>query len=87
MVHTQQRQAVEPWETLEVDIHSVGIASRTGNKNIMLVVDCASKFPSAFSLPFKGTKEVARILANLRLTFGVPRTSVATVEVNSGQKY
>ena len=31
------------------------------------------RFSFAFPLPSKGTKEVARILANLCLTFGVPR--------------
>ena len=46
---------------------------RTGNQHILLVVDRASRFPFAFPLPSKGLKEVARILANLCLTFGVPR--------------
>ena len=72
-IATMPGQAVQPWETLQVDILSMGTTSRTGNKHILLVVDCASRFPFAFPLPSKGTKEVARILANLCLTFGVPR--------------
>ena len=51
----------------------MGTTSRTSNKYIPLVVDRVSRFPF--------------ILANLDLTSGVPRTPVATVEVNSGQKY
>ena len=66
-------RAVKPWETLEADILSMGTTSRTSNKYVLLVVDRASKFPFAFPLPSKGTKEVARILANLCLTFGVSR--------------
>ena len=66
-------RAVEPWETLEVDMLSMGAISRAGNKYVLLVVDRASRFPFRFILPSKGTKEVARILANFRLTFGVPR--------------
>ena len=72
-IATMPGRAVQPWETLQVDILSMGTTSRTGNKHILLVVDCASRFPFAFPLPSKGTKEVARILANLCLTFGVPR--------------
>ena len=66
-------RTVEPWETLEGDILSMGTTSRTGNKYIVLVVDRASRFPFAFPLPSKRTKKVARILANLCLTFGIPR--------------
>ena len=40
---------------------------------VHLVVDRASRFQFVFPLPFNGTKEVASILANLCLTFGVPR--------------
>ena len=57
----------------EIDILSMGTTSRTGNTYILLGVDRASRFPFAFPLPSEGTKEVARILANLCLTFGVPR--------------
>ena len=80
-------RTVEPWETLKVDTLSMGTTPRTGNKYILLVVDHVSRFPFASPLPSKGTKEVARILANLGLTSGVPRTPVATGEVNSDQKY
>ena len=72
-IATMPGRAVEPWETLEVDILSMGTTSRTGNKHILLAVDRASRFPFAFPLPSKGTKEVARILANVCLTYGVPR--------------
>ena len=72
-IPTMPGRAVEPWETLEVDILSMGTTSWTGNKHILLVVDRASRFPFAFPLRSKGTKEVARTLANLCLTFGVPR--------------
>ena len=72
-IATMPERAVEPWDTLEVDVLSMETASRTGNKYVLLVVDRASRFPFAFPLSSKGTKEVARILANLCLTFGVPR--------------
>ena len=65
-IATMPGRAVEPWVTLEVDILSMGTASRTGNKHILLEVDRASRFPFAFPLPSKGTKEVARILTNFR---------------------
>ena len=66
-------RAVEPWEILEVDILSIGTTPRAGNKYVLLVVDRDLRFPFGFPLPFKGAKEVSRILANLCLTFGVPR--------------
>ena len=72
-IATMPGRTVEPGETLEVDILSMGTISRTGNKYILLVVDRASRFPFAFPLPSKGTKKVGRILAYLCLTFGVPR--------------
>ena len=72
-IATMPGRTVEPWESLKVDILSMGTTSRTGNKHILLVVDRASRFPFAFPFPSKGTKEVARILANLCLTFWVPR--------------
>ena len=50
----------------------MGTTSRTNKKYILLLVDRVSRFPF--------------ILANLGLTSGVPRTSVATGKVNSGQK-
>ena len=48
----------------------MGTTSRAGNEYVLLV---------------KETKDVARILANLGLPFGVP-TSVTTSEDNFGQK-
>ena len=71
-------RAVEPWETLQVDILFIGTTCRKGSKYVLLEVDRASRFPFGFLLPLKGTKEVARILANLFLTFGSLKTSVAT---------
>ena len=64
---------MKPWETLEVDIFSMGTTSRAGNKYVLLVVDRASRLSFGFSLPSKGTKDVAWIFANLCLTFGAPR--------------
>ena len=58
-IATMPGRTVEPWETLEVDILSMGTTSRTGNKYIMLLVDRASRFPFAFPLPSEGSKEVA----------------------------
>ena len=71
---TMPGRAVEPWETLEEDIWSMGTTSRAGNKYVLLVADRVSRLPFGFSLPSKGTKDVAWIFANLCLTFGAPRT-------------
>ena len=43
-IATMPGRTVEPWETLEVDILSMGTTSRIGNKYILLVVDRASRF-------------------------------------------
>ena len=53
---TMPGRAVEPWETVEVDIFSMGTTSRAGNKYVLLVVDRTSRFPFVFFLPSKGTK-------------------------------
>ena len=53
---TMPGRAVEPWETLEVDIFSMETTSRAGNKYVLLVVDRTSRFPFVLSLPSKGTK-------------------------------
>ena len=68
-IATMPGRAVEPWETLEVDILFIETISRAGNKFILLVIDLASRFLFAFLLPSKGTKELGRILTNLCLTF------------------
>ena len=39
---------------------------------MLLVVDKASKFPFAYPLPSKDAHEVARLLLDLCLIFGVP---------------
>ena len=66
-------RAVDPWEELEIDLLTIDTTSRSNNKHILLVVDRASKFPFGFPLPTKEADGVARILAELCLTFGVPR--------------
>ena len=66
-------RAVDPWEELEIDLLTINTTSRSNNKHILLVVDRASKFPFGFPLPTKEADGVARILAELCLTFGVPR--------------
>ena len=62
---------LEPWEVLEVDLQKFPNTSEAGNE-YLLVVDKASKFPFAYPLPSKDAHEVARLLLDLCLTFGVP---------------
>ena len=66
-------RAVKPWETVEVDIWPMGTPSRAGIKYVLLVVNRASRLPFGFSLPFKGTKDVAWSFPNVCLAFGAPR--------------
>ena len=56
-IFTMPGRAVEPWETLEVDIFLMETTSWAGNKYVLLVVDRTSKSPFVFSLPSKGTKD------------------------------
>ena len=66
-------RAVDPWEELEMDLLAIDTTSLTNNKYVLLIVDRASKFPFGFPLPTKQAESVSRILAELCLTFGVPR--------------
>ena len=65
---------LEPWDELQIDILKIDTPSLTGNNYILLVVDRASKFPFGFPLETKQAVGVARVLVELCLTFGVPRT-------------
>ena len=56
-----------------MDILNIDTPSLSGNKYVLLVVDRASKFPFGFPLEIKHAVGVARVLAELCLTFGVPR--------------
>ena len=64
---------LEPWDELEMDILQIDTPATSGNKYVLLVVDRASKFPFGFPLESKQAVGVARILADLCLTFGVPK--------------
>ena len=64
---------LEPWDELQIDILIIDTPSLSGNKYVLLVVDRASKFPFGFPLETKQAVGVARVLAELCLTFGVPR--------------
>ena len=66
-------RSVEPWEELVIDLLAVDFPSESGNNYVLLVVDRASRFPFGFPLKSKGAVDVARVLAELCLTFGVPR--------------
>ena len=65
---------LDPWEELQMDILQIDVPSRVGNRYVLLVVDRASKFPFGFALPSKQAEGVARVLLELCLTFGVPKT-------------
>ena len=65
---------LEPWDELQMDILKIDTPSQTGNNYILLVVDRASKFPFGFPLETKQAVGVARVLVELCLTYGVPKT-------------
>ena len=44
---------LQPWEVLEMNIHDMGVRLAAGNKNLLVVVDRASKFRFAYPLPHK----------------------------------
>lgn len=60
----------------------VGVTPLTTNEHLLLVVDKASKFSSAFPLPLKQAEGVARELLYLCLTFRVPRV----IQCDGGRK-
>ena len=62
---------LRPWEVLEMDIHDMGEKSGTGNEYLLVIVDKASKFLFAYSLPTKADSNVAKKVLNFILTFGV----------------
>ncbi|CAB1118123.1 unnamed protein product [Ectocarpus sp. CCAP 1310/34] len=65
---------LEPWDELQMDILKIDTPSQTGNNYILLVVDRASKFPIGFPLETKQAVGVARVVVELCLTYGVPKT-------------
>lgn len=66
-------RTVQPWEELEMDLLSIDTTSQANNEYVLLIVDRASNLPFGFPLPAKQGESVARIPAELCLTFGVPR--------------
>ena len=51
---------LHPWDVLEMDILDMKVDSSTGNRHLLVVVDRATKFLSAFPLPTKESVGVAR---------------------------
>ena len=75
---TSQRVAMLParflksWEVIEMDIHGMGAKSKAGKKDLLVVVDNASKFLFSYSRPNKTAENVAKKLLKLLLTFEIP---------------
>ncbi|CAB1107819.1 unnamed protein product [Ectocarpus sp. CCAP 1310/34] len=65
---------LEPWDELHMDILKIDTPSQTSNNHILLVVDRASKFPFGFPLETNQAVGVARVVVELCLTYGVPKT-------------
>ena len=65
---------LQPWEVLEMDLQDMKVTSDKGNRYLLVVVDRASKFVSAFPLPAKDAIGVSRKLLDLLLVFGLPRS-------------
>ena len=63
---------LHPWEVLEMDIQDMKVTSHKGNRYLLVVVDRATKFLSAFPLPTKEALGVSRKLFELLLLFGLP---------------
>ena len=55
-----------------MDIQDMTVTSDKGNRYLLVVVDRASKFLTAFPLPTKEAVGVSRKLLRLLLTFGLP---------------
>ena len=53
-------------------IHDMGTRSEAGNRLLLVIVDRASKFLFAYSLPNKTSESVAKNIIKLLLTFGIP---------------
>eukprot|EP00752_Nemacystus_decipiens_P004057 g3715.t1 len=63
---------LQPWEVLEMDLQDMKVTSAKGNRYLLVVVDRASKFLSAFPLPAKDAIGISRKLLDLLLVFGLP---------------
>lgn len=63
---------LQPWEVLEMDLPDMKMASSSGNRYLLVVVDRGTKFLSAFPLPSKEAVGVSRKLMDLLLMFGLP---------------
>ena len=62
----------QPWGVLEMDIQDMKVTSDQGNRYLLIVVDRAAKFLTAFPLPTEEAVGVSRKLLSLLLTFGLP---------------
>ena len=55
-----------------MDIHKMGARSEAGNRDLLVIMDRASKFLFAYPLPNKTAENVAKKLLEVLLTFGIP---------------
>ena len=69
---------LQPWEVLEMGIQDMKVTSDKGNRYLLVMVDRASKFLTAFPLPTKEAVGVSRQLLSIVLTFDPPCRSGAT---------
>ena len=75
---TSQRVAMLParflkfWDVLKIDIQDMGATPKAGDKYLLVVVDRASKFLFAHSIPNKTAENVAKTLLEFLLIFGIP---------------
>ena len=77
---------LHPWDVLEMDILDMKVVPSTGNRYLLVVVDRATKFLSAFPLPTKESVGVSKKLLELILIFAYLCRSDATQEQNSRQR-
>uniref|UniRef100_A0A5S6Q2I3 RNA-directed DNA polymerase n=2 Tax=Trichuris muris TaxID=70415 RepID=A0A5S6Q2I3_TRIMR len=65
--------ATRRWEKLAIDILGPLVVSETGNRYILVAIDCFSKFAEAFPIPDQEAKTVTRVLVNEFICrYGVP---------------
>lgn len=64
----------QPWEVLGVDIQDLTFTSDNGNRYLLVVIDRASMFLTAFPLPSKKAIGESRKLLELLPVFGLPRS-------------
>ena len=62
---------LKPLEVLEMDIHDMGARSEARNKHLLVIVDRASKFLFAYTLPNKTAENAAKKLVELLLNYGI----------------